>query len=285
MGTSSGYLMLYDYRYNALQQSYLHSRKGAFTSLSMFKRDRSLPVLDHISPSSGPLLLTASDSGEFEVAMWDLVSGRCKLLLSLQSDSVTVPCLAHDNMRLAELAPEAQDLSKSAFSSNLRLQKAATQRCSLIADKISGTFERWSQFGSKPKDTVVARKVLCPMVGGTSMPYIVTGSSDAIVRYWDLRNPRSSKFVAMQDFMSSYNDNLVDDAWVVQEIENCAKHSNSPQFSQFSSIGMLRSVDNDDLFVTRKYLHTDDINDLALVQGTSPYLVSGSRDGSIRLWR
>mmetsp|Transcript_13539 Transcript_13539/g.25509 ORF Transcript_13539/g.25509 Transcript_13539/m.25509 type:complete len:1228 (+) Transcript_13539:17-3700(+) len=292
MGTASGYLMIYDIRFNALSRSFLHSRKGSFTSLSMFKRDRTLSSLDHINANRDtPLLLTATESGEFEVALWDLTTGRCGLLLALKSElPMTIPYLLEEDRRLVVAEPPRpillnERMTKPILGSNIQHQRAIIQKYTSLSHKINDVLEHWNHFSSKSYELISAKKVLCPMYGGSSVPYVVSGSSDAIIRYWDLRNPRSSKVVAMQDFKSNYSDQLLGDVRVVQEKEWFSQPSHSHQFSQFSSVGMLRSADKEEAFVTRKYLHSDDINDLAFIQGTSTYLMSGSRDGSVRLWR
>lgn len=292
MGTASGYLMIYDIRFNTLSRSYLHSRKGAFTSLSMFKRDRSLASLDHISMNRDtPLLLTASESGEFEVALWDLTTGHCGLLLALKSElPMTIPYLLEEDRRIVVQSPSRpmllnERLTKPILSSNLQHMSAITQKYTATSQKLVDVLEHWNHFNTVGQDDITAKKLLCPVYGGSSVPFVITGSSDAIIRYWDLRSPRSSKVVAMQDFMSNYSDQLLGDVRVVQEKEWFSQPKPSSQFSQFSSVGMLRSAEREEAFVTRKYLHSDEINDLAFVQGSSTYLMSASRDGSVRLWR
>jgi WD40 repeat protein len=289
MGTASGYLMIYDLRFNSLSRTYLHSRKGAFSSLSMFKRDRSLPALDHINVSRDmPLLLTAAESGEFEVALWDLTTGHCGMLLALQDElPTTIPYLLEEDRRLVVQAPQRpillnERLTRPILSTNLQHQRTVVQKYTVLSQKINDVLDHWNHFGTQRPDVISAKKVLCPAFGGLSVPYVITGSSDAILRYWDLRNPRSSKVVAMQDFSSQYKDELLGDVRVVREIERFSKPVRG---TQFSSVGLLRSAEREEAFVTRKYLHSDDINDLAIVQGASTYLMSASRDGSVRLWR
>ncbi|XP_026728323.1 phosphoinositide 3-kinase regulatory subunit 4 isoform X2 [Trichoplusia ni] len=113
--------------------------------------------------------------------------------------------------------------------------------------------------------------------------FVVTGGSDLRLRYWDLEHPEDSYILlhAHNDSLRhspnsiKYRSRIIDGTTVIQEC--CKLNPSTP--SAILEDNIYRSVES------RSFYHTAPITDLAVVDGSKPYLVSAAADGVINVWK
>lgn len=124
------------------------------------------------------------------------------------------------------------------------------------------------------------------------MNVLITAGTDNRIRYWDLQNPDRSYIIAgaynekSSTSNVSYKTKLVDGTEVVQEVHAKPKTSFSSPGQGPGFFGNFDEVNGNKPGLEGPSAgHIDWISALTLCQASRWYVVSGSRDGVIKVWK
>lgn len=146
----------------------------------------------------------------------------------------------------------------------------------------------WASTAPPLSHTQVNAHSICAMYGGTVdvSPFVFAGGSDMRIRFWDLYSPTES-FMAVPAANDSltpgsvqYKSRLIDGTNVIQELA-VKSRAGSGQ----SSIGSQREETPRPGPEQPQPGHHDWISALTICQASQCFLLSGSRDGVIKVWK
>lgn len=313
VGTSRGFICLWDLRFLVLIRIWRHS---SHRSIHRMKPCVGLPNTLPLDEVSVPLVFVAAGDGE--VAVFDLSIGACRAIFrtlhvqASEAEAGKCPTLLH--------VPIPQR-SRCVLGSFLGIYGIAT-----AFDDIATT-----SYSEEP----CVRALLCPSLHFRGMSdALITGGEDKQIRYWDIRNGKASYTVCGSGESKSFYDNQAAPAdwWRMssshQQQQQQASGSDAaaaavvrmppaaitkPEMawskltppvitvcqdsSYFGSRGSVSAVSatgggvESAVTMERRGLvapspaHTDCILDLTLVDLNGPMLVSSGRDGLIKVWK
>ncbi|TYZ60520.1 hypothetical protein PybrP1_009298 [[Pythium] brassicae (nom. inval.)] len=316
VGTSRGFICLWDLRFLVLIRIWRHS---SHRSIQRMKPCVGLPNTLPLDEASVPLVFVAAGDGE--VAVFDLSIGACRAIfrtMHVQASGVEAgrcPTLLH--------VPIPQR-SRCVLGSFLGIYGIAT-----AFDDIAATAH---------SEEPCVRALLCPSLHFRGMSdALITGGEDKQIRYWDIQNGKASYTVSGSGESKSFYDNqpAPSDWWRMSSShqqqqqqpangDEAAAHAGGggrapaapvtkPEMawskltppviticqdsSYFGSRGSVSTVSaagggvESAVTMERRGLvppspaHTDCILDLALVDLNGPMLVSSGRDGLIKVWK
>ncbi|GLH13555.1 Phosphoinositide 3-kinase regulatory subunit 4 [Gryllus bimaculatus] len=144
----------------------------------------------------------------------------------------------------------------------------------------------WASTAPPLSHTQVNAHSVCAMYGGSvdRSPFVFAGGSDMRIRFWDLYSPSESYFAvpAANDSLApssvAYKSRLIDGTNVIQEIAAKPRSSQSGMSSQREETprpGPEQPQPG----------HHDWISALTMCQASQCFLLSGSRDGVIKVWK
>lgn len=313
VGTSRGFICLWDLRFLVLIRIWRHS---SHRSIHRLKPCVGLPNTLPLDETSVPLVYVAAGDGE--VAVFDLSIGACRAIFrtlhvqASEAEAGRCPTLLHVPI---------PHRSRSVLGSFLGIYGIAT-----AFDDIATT-----SHSEEPS----VRALLCPSLHFRGMSdALITGGEDKQIRYWDIRNGKSSYTVCGNGESKSFYDtqNAPTDWWRMSSSHQQQQQGNNsdtiastpsvsrspasitkpemawskltpPQIticqdsSYYGSQGSVGSVAaagggvENAVTMERRGLvapspaHTDCILDLTLVDLNGPMLVSSGRDGLIKVWK
>lgn len=315
VGTSRGFICLWDLRFLVLIRIWRHS---SHRSIQRMKPCVGLPNTLPLDEASVPLVFVAAGDGE--VAVFDLSIGACRAIfrtMHVQASGVEAgrcPTLLH--------VPIPQR-SRCVLGSFLGIYGIAT-----AFDDIAATAH---------SEEPCVRALLCPSLHFRGMSdALITGGEDKQIRYWDIQNGKASYTVSGSGESKSFYDNqpAPADWWRMSSShQQQQQHANNgdatphaggsgrapaapvtkPEMAwskltppviticqDSSYFGSRGSVSTESaagggvesaVTMERRGLvppspaHTDCILDLALVDLNGPMLVSSGRDGLIKVWK
>lgn len=315
VGTSRGFICLWDLRFLVLIRIWRHSSHRAIHRL---KPCLGLPNTLSLEETSVPLVFVAAGDGE--VAVFDLSIGACRAIFrtlqaqASEAEACRCPTLLHVPI---------PHRSRSVLGSFLGIYGIAT-----AFDEISTT-----PLGEEPS----VRAMLCPSLHLRGMgDALITGGEDRQIRYWDIRNGKQSYTVCGNGESKSFYDNQVapNDWWRMNpSSSSTSSHSNGDRSNALVSSSapsattsaitkpemawsklsppLITVCQDTSLFSTqggaaavatgggvesavtmeRRGLvppspsHTDCVLDLTLVELNGPMLVSCGRDALIKVWK
>ncbi|CAH0513298.1 unnamed protein product [Peronospora belbahrii] len=305
VGTSRGFLCLWDLRFLVLIRIWRHSSHRAIHRLQPCL---GLPNTLPLDETSVPLVFVAAGDGE--VAVFDLSIGACRAVfrtLEVQASEVEAskcPTLLHVAI---------PHRSRSVLGSFLGIYGIAT-----AFDEIST-----SPLSEEPS----VRAMLCPSLHLRGIgDALITGGEDRQLRYWDIRNGKQSYTICGNGEAKSFYDNQAPphDWWRMPD--SASRRFNDTPAAPFSTTNnitkpemawsklnppLITVCQDSSVYSTpasgaggvetaismeRRGLvppspaHTDCILDLTLVelgnsQNPSPMLVSSGRDALIKVWK
>ncbi|XP_017058626.1 phosphoinositide 3-kinase regulatory subunit 4 [Drosophila ficusphila] len=138
---------------------------------------------------------------------------------------------------------------------------------------------------ASPSDPATTCGILSGVVDGS--PFILTGSSDQRIRYWDISNPKNSSLKVpaandnLADVAFNYSARLIDGSQVIEEqIISMASTGDSQQLRSSTEENPRSGPD------MPTASHHDAITDLLMCKDKGQiYIASASRDGVIKLWK
>nr|CAG8541391.1 2408_t:CDS:10 [Entrophospora candida] len=265
-GTSRGILTLWDLRFRIQLRSWTHPSKSRISKL-----------LIHPQAMTGRAWVVVS-AGKNEISIWDIEKIACKEAFGVITDEkmggVTL------DMFKALDPPESSDILRNAFTANEK---------SISVDHS-------------------VRAVLYPQ----ECNFIITAGSDRKIRFWDNANIKDSYIIAGSDISESkpvYSAKQFDGIKFYYETQNLFRNSNSTSShsssshsnsSSFSS-GRSNNSNHNKNSNAHKYNynpsqlsaiqqqqilknHLDCITDLAITEFPHPMLISGDRDGILKVF-
>ncbi|KAL3661264.1 hypothetical protein V7S43_013872 [Phytophthora oleae] len=306
VGTSRGFICLWDLRFLVLIRIWRHSSHRAIHRLQPCL---GLPNTLPLDETSVPLVFVAA--GDSEVAVFDLSIGACRAVFrtleaqASEADACKCPTLLHVAI---------PHRSRSVLGSFLGLMGIAT------------AFEEIDTLplGEEPS----VRAMLCPSLHMRGIgDALITGGEDRQLRYWDIRNGKQSYTICGNGEAKSFYDNQTppsewwrmnpsssssaghhaavpgattaditkpEKAWrqlsppLITVCQDSSFYS-SPGASGAGGVESAISMERRGL-VPPSPAHTDCILDLTLVelgssQNPSPMLVSSGRDALIKVWK
>ncbi|TMW55206.1 hypothetical protein Poli38472_013097 [Pythium oligandrum] len=323
VGTSRGFICLWDLRFLVLIRIWRHS---SHRSIHRLKPCLGLPNTLTLEETSVPLVFVAAGDGE--VAVFDLSIGACRAVFRTlhvqapEADACRCPTLLHVPI---------PHRSRSVLGSFLGIYGIAN-----AFDEIAAT-----PLSEEPS----VRAILCPSLHFRGVAdALITGGEDKQIRYWDIRNGKQSFTVCGNSESKSFydNQNAPSDWWRMRSSTGPGANSSPEQSdalvsaasmgvsgggssssssnaitkpemawsklsppiiticqdaSYFASSGGLSSslaagggVESAVTMERRGLVppspaHSDCILDLTLVDLNGPVLVSSGRDGIIKVWK
>eukprot|EP00753_Platysulcus_tardus_P022213 PLAT9425.1.p1 GENE.PLAT9425.1~~PLAT9425.1.p1 ORF type:complete len:286 (+),score=108.93 PLAT9425.1:3-860(+) len=247
VGTSRGYLALWDLRFSMWVRLWRHSCQSTIYSL------KHVPVLTARSPAEPPRPQVLCCAGVNEASILNLHDGSCVQLFRVLPSSVT-----------KSEATQPTTLTACPLS---MLEEAATAR---LSDDALPELE--------PARTAASmRAVACPIPPRAPPPFLITAGTDRHIRYWNLQMGSQSYTMAgveVGDQRPTYATTverstgidmvLCQEASAASIATSAASHRRGP--------------------VSPSPFHDDCVNALALVKLPIRMLLSGSRDGVIKIW-
>ncbi|CAI5703776.1 unnamed protein product [Peronospora effusa] len=306
VGTSRGFLCLWDLRFLVLIRIWRHSSHRAIHRLQPCL---GLPNTLPLDETSVPLVFVAAGDGE--VAVFDLSIGACRAVFrtlevqASEAEACKCPTLLHVAI---------PHRSRSVLGSFLGIYGIAT-----AFDEIST-----SSLSEEPS----VRAMLCPSLHLRGIgDALITGGEDRQLRYWDIRNGKQSYTICGNGEAKSFYDNQAPplDWWRMHDsasrrfdetLSATTNNITKPEMAWSKLNPPLITVCQDSsiystaghaaasggggvesaISMERRGLvppspaHTDCILDLTLVelgssQNPSPMLVSSGRDALIKVWK
>eukprot|EP00644_Phytophthora_capsici_P002970 jgi/Phyca11/504259/fgenesh2_kg.PHYCAscaffold_7_\ len=314
VGTSRGFICLWDLRFLVLIRIWRHSSHRAIHRLQPCL---GLPNTLQLEETSVPLVFVAA--GDSEVAVFDLSIGACRAVFrtleaqASEADACKCPTLLHVAI---------PHRSRSVLGSFLGILGIAT------------AFDEIDTLPLSEEPSV--RAMLCPSLHLRGIgDALITGGEDRQLRYWDIRNGKQSYTICGNGEAKSFYDNQAppNDWWRMNPSSSSSaasqRHGNVPaapsattaditkpekawrqlsppiitvcqDSSFYSSPGSVAASGGGGVesaismerrgLVPPSPAHTDCILDLTLVelgssQNPSPMLVSSGRDALIKVWK
>lgn len=261
--TNRGFLALWDLRYSLMAKLWRHPSRLPVHDLVV------APHLDPTSQSSSrgsgghcPVVLAAC--GENEVAAWNLENGRSRGSWRVEKNRVG------ERMRSRSRRVGSEDGGSSLQKRLLPITPPTPPESNII---VSG--DAMTDLMTKRPPGI--RSILCPPFananGGASASYLISGGDDRQIRYWSLKPDKVSYTIAglkCGQRLPSYS------SWSKSGICICNEYDFSNKGSAPEETRGLRSP---------PIYHMDSVLSVAVVQQPIQFLLSGSRDGVIKIWR
>eukprot|EP00053_Salpingoeca_punica_P019859 m.203823 g.203823 ORF g.203823 m.203823 type:complete len:1374 (-) comp17738_c0_seq1:129-4250(-) len=313
LGTSRGVYTVWDLRFMMPVKSWLDPRRQGVLRLANYPTTAQPFVPGTLDNSS---LLLSSVSGSNEVAIWDVrTSHICGIMRAARSQVEAEQQVLEPHAPLYSKQSSASDISsilppRPAFEHFQRVRQRQERQANPDASSKSLSLDLQREWESLPsaerqpfleseqadierfEDQITAYlnskpklEETAPDVGGiralVSPPYgsiVITGGSDRTIRVWDMAQPEQSFVLGEAQAAtggtastpSSFKVEDRDRIRFIQEIEgNLSSRTVAvPQGPAAASV-----------------FHHDTINNLAVVNLNRPILLSGSRDGVVKVWR
>lgn len=249
--TSRGVLTLWDLRFQIPVNTWQYPLYCPIESMCpLLSQSDSMPAL-----SSRPFVYVAA--GRDEVALWNAEDGSCHQVLRSVYDG---------------LDSEVSDVPAA-----LARPKVAP----IIEPKRNEGLKK-SDYGleelNEPPPRLTGARALLPLSGGTGL---LTGGTDCKIRMWDrLRPDRSYCICGPIVKTSAASETYTYDSRVIAGVQVVQELCNRFQGSTNAAKGRLAAAATD-----TAGCHRDSVLSLASAQTNQRLLISGCRDGSIKVWR
>lgn len=246
-GSSRGVLTLWDLRFLVPVNSWQYSVACPIEKMCLFTPPPNVAV----SSTARPLIYVAAGSNE--VSLWNAENGSCHQVLRVAN--------YEGDGEMSDL-PWALARPSSKLNSKSDLKRNAIPKYRV--DELN-----------EPPSRLHGIRSLLPLPGGD----LITGGTDLRIRRWDHSSPDRSycicgpnlKGVGNDDFYETRNNLGVQ---VVQETKR------RPLTTKLTAKAVLSAAATDSAGC-----HRDSILSLASVKLTKRLLISGSRDGAIKVWK
>lgn len=253
LGSISGHLMLFDLRFFVPSGSYCNSFKQPILTMANYNC-KYKPIID------GEQLLMGLSN---DVIMWDLLTMRPSVLFTKKSP-IQVPFLSPEPFCYTEYRVESGSPDYSFKMEKLELYSR------ISTNFVTGLTE----FGPLLKKSWENRSNILKILVPQDSNLILSTGEDALVHVWDPICIRNSCIFGLGNLTTpDYQSAIMPDLLVVQE------QTLPPSSTQ------QKRRDFDDFNPSRKASHSHTINDLLFITRPKPLLITGSNDGSIRIWR
>jgi phosphoinositide-3-kinase regulatory subunit 4 len=245
VGSSRGYVGLFDIRFQSMVKLWRHSRQSPINCLS-----------NACNVSSWPLLFMGCDDNE--AALFDASTGECRQCYRVLEGSLSYidqAALPLDRLSMPYL--EDVKVGKATVTIDSALQMITNRAPMFNVNALVGDINR----------------------NGTS--HLITGGSDNMIRYWDLG--RSTKSFCITGLARNQPAPSFDhmDVGRTSRLYICQQPPVPPSHLMESNKMPLQNRQGT---VRCENRHSDSILDLKVINYPSSSLLSASRDGTIKLW-
>ncbi|KAI8142350.1 hypothetical protein BJV82DRAFT_614613 [Fennellomyces sp. T-0311] len=256
VGTTRGFLTLYDLRFQILVKSWLHHSKSRINSM----------LLSHDPKAEGKQVIIAAGSNE--VSVWDIVELRCVEVFAVK--------LGEDMMKAMNDVQTARYKALEAPSEDDLLEEPE-----IISE---------AHFMDNSIKTVVSP---------SDCRFIITGGSDRKLRFWDMARTESSSVLLGLDSDEArprYFTTTQDHIKFHFEYPYAPRNSSSAGSMHMTGLSdnsggrgsnhSHHQTPSDANFAQQQHLlrnHTDAITDAILTEVPYPMIISGDRDGVIKV--
>ena len=276
-GSTSGYVLVYDIRFNSASSLFAYSKKGCITSISPWKPDRHVCFSSLID--SEPYVAIACGTGDTDMSLFSLATGRSLCYFTVNNMSPVVPYLIPEPIAMP-LSPGLQYLGsphtaqinevycKHYFAAAEDYIKRSQGLGQLLTPV--GIKQQLGQTGINLKKMYESRNTVAKVVPMYQPSTLISCGFDAKIRLWNLQNPKLSR-----DFdggQNVYHHQQLADTYVVME-----------QSTFQASVSPVTGPRTGEMTELSKAQHNGDILDARLCRAGS-YLVTAGRDGTVRVW-
>jgi len=117
----------------------------------------------------------------------------------------------------------------------------------------------------------ITRKLLCP-----GFPYVISGGNDSLTKIWDIRDPQRSFCLGSSGSVCQrFKEINYGDLRIIQQSQSLGKRKNK---------GQKGDEEEEEVPLHRLMAHSDAVLDVEFIVEPRPLIVTGSRDGSIKVW-
>lgn len=250
-GTNEGFLALWDVRFSKMVKLWSINSAQPINRLAT-----TYAAFASRGLSARPFAFVACGS---DCAMYDLADGICR-----QSFRVLDPHEGYNQSISRLKLPELHEVSIASRQSRALLRQAK-----------ASSLKRRHEMPVTSINTMLG-------VMGHEQPFLVTGGSDAHLRFWDFSTTTKCYTISGQVPGQPRPAFERVDFHAANRLMVC-RQSVPPRLNELESSRVPRSLHRG--MIRAENRHRDAIQDLKLIQGPVKALVSCSRDGSIKLWR
>lgn len=286
VGTSHGYIVLWDLRYRLATSIWRHSSKTAILAMSVAGPD-AIPVKAKTNTKAPVLLVSAA--GAPEISVFDVYTGECRSVLRVVDTANGFPGKSSGNWtkvrtgsvssdRASGKIPQSESPIRSINPLSLPSLRGCNRRQAGVTEAFVAEFtatacdEKARQGGGRGITCF-----LCHEGEG-----VLTGGKDRVVRYWDVNNTERSHRV-----VKSYEGQFVyrfsrrsENSTVLYEEHTLRQLDASHGAGSAGPTWQLRRG-----AVSRETVHLDHITDMQAFEFPNKRLVTADRSGRIKIWR
>ncbi|KAL9539523.1 hypothetical protein MBANPS3_010209 [Mucor bainieri] len=245
VGTMRGILTLYDLRFQIPLKSWLHPSKSRISSLVLITDPR-----DHERH------LVRVASGRNEISIWDIEHLACLEVFAVKSGDEKTAGVFVESYKALEVPADTAILS-SAFTNN---------ESNLVENSIRAI--------ASPKDS----------------QFMITGGTDRKIRFWDTARIENSSVVLGLDIEEPkprYSTNAYDKMKVHFEFTQINRNNNQQVANVGSRTSFNSNQSSSNNVITQQHHlmrnHTDAITDIIITPAPYAMIISGDRDGVIKI--
>ncbi|KAI9029972.1 hypothetical protein CLU79DRAFT_733513 [Phycomyces nitens] len=245
VGTVRGILTLYDLRFQIPLRSWLHPSKSRISTM----------MLNHDPKAESKQVIIAA--GRNEVSVWDIVDLRCVEVFAVKSGDEKTAGVVMEAYKALEVPSDAEIMSQ-AFTSN---------EANLAENSI--------------------RAVASP----SDCRFIITGGSDRKLRFWDIPRVENSCVILgleIEEPKPRYSMNTHESIKFHYEFTHAQRnnHGSSASLGARTGFSTTGQTGGNSAVIQQHHLmrnHTDAITDVVLTEVPYPMVISGDRDGVIKV--
>ncbi|SAM00828.1 hypothetical protein [Absidia glauca] len=248
VGTTRGILTLYDLRFQIPLHSWLHPSKSRISRM----------ILNHDPRAESKQVIIAS--GKNEISIWNIVDLKCLDVYGVKSGDEKTTGISLENYKALEV-PSDSEIMLNAFTSH---------------------------------EINYAENTIRAISSPPGCHFLLTGGADRKLRFWDTARVENSAVVLGLDIDEAkprYSSNTYDGINFYFEFthQRPAQHSSASALPSRSSSHInqqrmyngLNSTVGQQQYLMRN--HTDAITDIVLTEIPYPMIISGDRDGVIKV--
>jgi phosphoinositide-3-kinase regulatory subunit 4 len=267
IGTSGGYLLNYDLRFNSILDTYKYYNNDPIIDIYPFNGNKNNTNESFGQQTKYLIILTASDS--HEVGFWNYNNRNCDLLLKVNKNSGSFECDYPKPLRYAfedkktksnkyNLIPDYYNMQKYTHLLNNNYIKLLSRTHS-YDDNYFKSFSIFQKNENYYKDSSTVQCISSPFYDMNqnnykydNCPYLITAGNDMTIRYWDISKNGMNELtgnnlnesgsylinapnkVTFCNFSKCSFNNLT----ILQSNESCedlGKRSNIPGFSEYQN--------------------------------------------------
>ncbi|KAI8337040.1 hypothetical protein BC941DRAFT_513702 [Chlamydoabsidia padenii] len=251
VGTTRGILTLYDLRFQIALHSWLHPSKTRISRM----------ILNHDPRTESKQVIIAS--GKNEVSVWNIVDLKCMDVYGVKSGDEKTTGISLENYKASAAldVPSDSEIMLNTFTS---------------------------------QEINYAENTICALSSPPGCHFMLTGGADRKLRFWDMNRIENSAVILGLDIDESkprYSSNTYDNINFHFEFthQRPSQHSSastipsrtSSHINQQRLYNGLNSTVGQQQYLMRN--HTDAITDLVLTEIPYPMIISGDRDGIIKV--